>query len=201
MTSGRSGTAILILFLILFVGTGLSAQSDLDIKAAGTEIPSEDGAAVFSQLPGGYGDIELGMNLETVKDRLLSDPNFDYRGEPDVTMLPQAQTELIDCGGALFVDRAFFQFEDEKLYLIIMVMDQEYVDHYSIYSALLKKYGEPSFLNPSKANWEDENVIISLERPLSLKYIDKQVFERLQAGRKAESTMEALIREDFINSF
>ncbi len=178
----------------MWAQSGLSSEASRQDEAAGN--PTEVRA-----LPLGYGDIELGMDLETVQDLLKSNPNFSYRGEPDVSMRPLDKQELIDCDGVFFIDRAFFQFEDEKLFLIIIVMDQEYIDHYSIYTSFLEKYGEPAFLNPSKANWENENVIISLERPLSLKYIDKKVFERLQTESEAKSTMETIFREDFINSF
>ncbi len=193
--------AVILLLTFLFTGAALSAQSDLKPVSPEPETAGTVDLPRLSALPSGYGGIKLGMGLETVKDLLGADPNFNYRGEPDVTMMPQDKQELIDCEGVLFVDRAFFQFEDEKLYLIIMVMDQEYIDHYSIYTAFLKKYGEPDFLNPSKANWENEDIIISLERPLSIKYMDRKVFEGLQADSEARGTMEAVMREDFINSF
>ena len=178
-------------------------QSNIGPVPGEASSPGEAATAAdqFEPLPQGYGAIELGMELETVKERLFADPNFAYRGEPDVTMLPQGEQELIDCEGALFVDRAFFQFEDGRLYLIIMMMDPEYIDHYSIYTALSSKYGLPSSLNPSKSVWEDERVIVSLERPLSLKYMDRKVFESLQSESASERTFESEMREDFINSF
>lgn len=183
------------------MATSVSAQSALGPAEPESGAAETEELPQLSELPRGYGDIELGMSLETVKDLLGLSPDFNYRGEPDVTMRPLDKQELIDCEGVLFIDRAFFQFEDEKLYLIIMMMDQEYIDHFSIYSAFLKKYGEPAFLNPSKANWENDDIIISLERPLSIKYMDRKVFEKLQADSEARSTMESVLREDFINSF
>jgi len=197
----RARGSALIFFFLIFTQAAVFAQSDLTPAEPVMEEESSEDVDILYELPFGYGEIELGMELEAVQDLLMSNPNFSYRGEPDVSMLPQDKQKLIDCDGVHFVDRAFFQFEDEKLYLIIIIMDQEFIDHFSIYTSFLEKYGQPSFLNPSKANWEDEKVIISLERPLSLKYMDRQVFKQLLSDSENESTMEAVMREDFINSF
>lgn len=197
MNSIKRKTAPVLLILFLSVSAVFAgAQSAASPGGGDTETPSAE-----MPLPGGYGGIEIGMELEAVKDKLLSHPDFKYRGEPDVSMLPQDKQELIDCEGSLFIKRAFFQFEERKLYLIILIMDPDYIDHYSIYSSLTGKYGLPDGLNPSKALWENESIIISLERPLSLKYMDKNVFDELQAASAAERTVETQLRENFINSF
>lgn len=189
---------IIITFFILILSTGaLTAQSDIIIQ---DEFPdnTETGLA---PLPGGYGEIKLGMDIADVEDKLFENPNFAYRGAPDVTMLPQDDRQVIDCEGLIYVDHGYFQFNDDKLYLITMVLDTEYIDHYSIYSTFIEKYGEPLFLDPSKTVWEDERVRVSLERPLSIKYIDKVVFEDLQKESSAGESMEAILRQDFLDSF
>ncbi|MDC7228200.1 MAG: hypothetical protein PQJ61_15670 [Spirochaetales bacterium] len=167
-------------------------------------ISSEEGRpaeAVFEDIPAGHGNIMLGMDIEDVKRELLKDTDFSYRGEPDVSMLPNDDNQVIDCDGAFYVERGYFQFDDDKLYLITMVLDEEYVDHYSIYAALKKKYGEPTFLDPSKTIWQNEKTSLSLERPLSIKYIDREVFRRLQQESAAAESVESMLRQDFIDSF
>jgi len=186
--------AILTLFSILIL-IPVYSQSVIEIE------PKDETTAGFEPLPPGHGDIVLGMDIETVKSELLKDPNFNYRGEPDVSMLPNDDKQVIDCDGVLYVDRGYFQFNDDKLYLITMVLDEEYVDHYSIYAALKDKYGEPSSLDPSKTIWQDEKIRVSLERPLSIKYIDREVFQSLQEQSRAEDSIEAFMRQDFIDSF
>lgn len=202
---------VLFFIAVLCFSPVLSAQSDIkssvnpdsaaSAEALPTETSTEAAAGELSPLPFGYNEIKLGMDLDTVKKTLYADPNFNYRGDPDVTMLPQDKQYFIECDGNVFIDRAFFQFEDEKLYIIIIMMNQEMIDHYSIYSAFVKKYGLPDSLDPSSAQWKDDKVIISLERPLTLKYMDKEVFEKQQENSKAESTMESVLRSDFIDTF
>ncbi len=170
--------------------------ADLSVSSDPMGFPIED-----YSLPDGYAGIRLGMDIEAVKEALGKDPNFSYRGEPDVSMRPLNNQQVIDCDGVYFVDRGYFQFDEDKLYLITMVLDREFMDHYSIYSALTEKYGEPDFLDPSKTFWEDDRVRISLERPLSIKYIDLEVFRKLQNKSSAEDTMESKLRQDFIDSF
>ena len=187
---------ILVLFLLTLLSSAGFAQSDIlsGEAAAATE-------AEFEPLPEGYGKIELGMEIESVKQQLFDDPNFNYRGEPDVSMNPSDNQQVIDCDGLVYVDRGYFQFHEDRLYLITMVLDREYIDHYSIYTALSKKYGEPDYLDPSKTVWEDGRIRLSLERPLSLKYIDLEVFKKIQDESYAESSIESMLRQDFIDSF
>ena len=189
-----------IIITLFFALPGFS-QSDFVMEPADTADDKGAAPAVFEELPSGRGNIILGMDIEAVKEELLKDPDFNYRGEPDVSMLPAGDRQVIDCEGALYVDRGYFQFNNDRLYLITMVLDEEYVDHYSIYAALKEKYGEPAKLDPSKTIWENEKVRISLERPLSVKYIDLEVFKSLQQESFAESSIESEMRQDFIDSF
>ena len=179
--------------LLLAAAAAVTAQS---VSGAGQ---GED--RMFSELPNGYSGISLGMEPDEVKQRLLESPDFSYRGEPDVSMLPRDRQELIDCDGTLFIDRAWFQFNEDRLYLIIMMLDREAVDHYSIFTSLSEKYGPPNSFSPEKAVWENDSVIISLERPLSVKYMDKEVFSRLQAESDAGEAVEAQLREEFLKTF
>jgi len=193
----KTGRLFFISFFILILSMPLFAQSDIVVD----EAPPIASTAVFQSLPGGYGEILLGMDIVDVEDRLFADPNFAYCGLPDVTMLPQDDRQVIDCDGLMYVDRGYFQFNEDKLYLITMVLDREYIDHYSIYSTFKQKYGDPLYLDPSKTVWEDEDVRISLERPLSIKYIDRTVFEALQQESSAGESMEKMLRQDFLGSF
>ena len=196
----KANRFIISIFILILSGVGLFAQSDIVVEepSAGA---ADAGQIVIEPLPDGYGSIQLGMSIETVEEHLFADPNFSYRGSPDVTMLPQKNRQVIDCDGVMYVERGYFQFNEGRLYLITLVLNEKYVDHYSIYAALKKKYGEPVFLDPSKTVWQDEKAEMSLERPLSIKYIDREVFQRLQAESTAEKSMEALLRQDFIDSF
>lgn len=154
-----------------------------------------------AEIPSGYRDITLGMDLAMVKELLISDPYFLFRGDPDVSMLERPNTSLIECRGASFIDRAFFQFYNERLYIIILVLNRDRIDHFGIYTALTEKYGKPNTFSPQKAAWISDVTEMSLERPLSLKYVDKRVFEELRDMGRAEESLRAVSREEFLKQF
>jgi len=77
-------------------------------------------------------------------------------------------------------------------------MNQKKMDHYSVFSTLCKKYGNPGALDPEKSVWQNDSVIMSLERPLTLKYTDKVVFDKLQKESLVEKSGEEFSRDRFL---
>ena len=166
-------------------------------------------AAVFchseESLPKGYRNISFGMSVSTVKDELKKDKSFGYRGDRDVSLLPGENRTLIETDTTRtapdsFLEKCWFQFYEDKLYTITINFRQSKLDHYSIYSSLEKKYGKPSFLSPEKIQWESDDTIMSLERPLVIKYTDKAVLEELRSKVRVEKTNEEKNRQDFLDS-
>jgi hypothetical protein len=155
-------------------------------------------AGVF---PEGFRGIVLGMSLEEVKSRLVEDPYFDYRGDPDVSFLPQSQQSLIECRGFSFIDRAYFQFHEEELFIMILALNEERIDHYSLFTTLSEKYGRFSSLSPTKTVWDFGDLRMTLERPLSVKYIDMEVFSVLKAEGQVEEDLRSLSRSQFLELF
>ena len=151
--------------------------------------------------PSGFRGITLGMEMEQAKDALRSDPLFRYRGEPDVSFLPQSSQSLIECSGTTYIRRAYFQFADSRLFIMILVLDPQKVDHYSLFRALSEKYGDPGALDPQESVWQSDAVRFSLERPLTVKYIDRKIFSSLLAGSGAQQDLDLLSRESFIEQF
>lgn len=158
---------------------------------------------LFSQesLPFGYRDIQLGMPIDDVKDELLKDPVFGYKGERDVSLLPTENRVLIETSSQSFLQQSWFQFYEEKLYSIILSIDTEKMDYYSIFTKLKDKYGEPDSFSPDKVLWQDDTVMMSLERPLVLKYISVSVFNELKGQEFNEKTANEMLRDDFLDSF
>ena len=130
-------------------------------------------------LPSSFHDIGLGMAID------LSGTN----------------RSSIEANGANFVKRGSFQFYDEKLYSIIVQMNPEKIDYYSIYSFLVEKYGEPSVVDQKKSLWEDDRVRLILERPLTLKYIEVSVFKKIIENRGKKEAVSEEMREQFIRAF
>lgn len=151
-------------------------------------------------LPNGYSTVKLGMTLEEVKSALLRDSDFGYRGDRDVSLLPGENCHLIETKGGSFLDNCWFQFYDESLYIISVNVNQEFMDYYSIFSTLCKKYGNPKYLDPEKATWEDENVILSLEKPLCLKYTDAKISQELLEQSEAQQATIEYLRQGFLDS-
>jgi len=154
-------------------------------------------------IPNGYGGIELGMTLDEVKDKLLSNSEFGYHGDRDVSLLPGEKRVLIETDSAAghvnsFLDRCYFQFYNNKLYIIIININTERIDHYSVFDTLCKKYGNPTTLSPDKSVWKGTDVTMSLERPLSLKYVDNKVFDDLNNKSLVPKSGTEMTRDMFL---
>jgi hypothetical protein len=137
------------------------------------------------------------------ENTLSADSLFDFRGDADVSFLPVRKQNVVDTVGLGFVKRAFFQLdsEDSAVFIMAFVLNTEKVDHYSVFTHFMEKYGEPVVLNPKLALWEDGETRIYIERPLTVKYIDKAVFDRLVAEGKALESNKARLREEFLDEF
>jgi hypothetical protein len=152
-------------------------------------------------LPVAFRTISLGMGLEQVKQALTADPLFLYRGDPDVSFLPQTSQYLIECQGNSYLRRAYFQFADSRLFIMILVLDTQKLDHFSIFSALSSKYGPPASLTPQESVWQSDTVRFSLERPLTVKYVDNKTFSAILGKGGAQKDLDQLSREKFIEQF
>ncbi len=169
---------------------------------AGLATPAGAQAAAPAAIqPSGFRGISLGMSIDAVKAALRADPLFRYRGDPEVSLVPQESSQsLIECDGAQYVRRAYFQFEKEELFIVILVLDPEMIDYYSLYSTLTRKYGNPSSLSPRESVWLFDAVRLSLERPLTVKYVDRQTFASLQKGA-VPADQEQMSRDWFLGQF
>jgi hypothetical protein len=183
-------------------GEGVSAAKTTTVagKAVATDVSTQKPAA-SAEVSGTYRTLSLGMDIEAAKEQLLADPIYGYRGERDVSLLPGENRSLIETSGSSFIRRAWLQFNDGKLYVMTFQLDPDKVDYYSIYSSLVRKYGEPTALDPQKAAWSAKDIALSLERPLTVKYLDMKTFTALVGASQAGQSAADIAREDFINDF
>lgn len=164
-------------------------------------------SSVFAEkkIATGYGGVELGMTVEQVKKALKNNVEFGYHGDSDVSLLPGENRILIETdattyyAGYSFLDRCWFQFYNDKLYIITINVNREKMDHFSIFDSLCKKYGMPDSVTPEKSQWNSENTTMSLERPLTLKYVDKKTFESLQKKSLVGPDGTEITREMFLD--
>ena len=155
-------------------------------------------------LPHGYKNIKLGMSLDETKENLVKDPDFGYHGNRDVSLIPNSSKTLIETDaehglGSNFLQRCWFQFSYDELYIITINVNPEKMDYYSIFTKLVEKYGEPDTFSPQAATWKDDDVTMSLEKPLTLKYIDNKIFEQTQNYSNIQKSPTEITREMFLD--
>jgi hypothetical protein len=183
----RYGYIPIILFIFLI--SPLAGQTDSENSIESKKIPN------------GYRNVLLGMPLEQVKTALIAESRFDYRGEPDVSLQDLGSRYLISCKGRGFIREGFFQFNENLLYLIILEFEQEKMDFFTLQQRLISQYGPPSDLSPEGMTWESEKTILSLEYPLTLKYLDKNTFEQFIEDAQAREGFAEISREEFLRDF
>lgn len=155
-------------------------------------------------LPSGYRNITLGMSLEDTKKALIKDSIFGYHGDRDVSLVPGTNKVLIETDseyghGSNFLRHCYFQFYDDKLFIITINVNPDRMDYYSIFTKLSEKYGNPTSLNPESASWKNDDVTMSLERPLTLKYIDNKIFKETQNYSNVQPSPTEITRDMFLN--
>jgi len=192
---------VILLAFLLAASLGGAQESTVE-GGAGQPIPQPGTPIPTSvQPPRGFRSIQLGMELERVKQLLIDDPLFDYRGDPDISFLPLPPQTLIETSGSSFIRRAYFQFDQDLLYIIILSMDPDRLDYYTLYSTLSEKYGQPTRLDPTAAVWQFEGLRLSLERPLNVKYIDSTVFEALKEEGQVQQDLWEISKDNFLQQF
>ena len=152
-------------------------------------------------LPRQFRGLSLGMSLDDLKGNLLSDDLFSFRGDRDVSFLPAREQSLVETTGTTFIKRAFFQLRDGEVFIMAFSLNTEIVDHYSIFTRFSEKYGQPSYLDPRVAIWETEETRIAIERPLTVKYIDKVVFDDIVNESGLTESNQVRLRQEFLNDF
>lgn len=168
------------------------ALAFISMNAIGQETDSTE------VLQRGFSLLELGMSLEVTKAALIDDPSFRYRGDPDVQFLPRTEVPIIETEGRAFVDRGIFQFHEDSLYIISIVLDRSRLDYFAVYESLVVQYGEPDLLDPGQAVWESEGTRVSLERPLTVKYIDSDTLTSIIEAGEMEEALDEVTRDRFL---
>jgi hypothetical protein len=186
------------LFFVVFTGPAGAQETPSTFFTPENTSNLTPGAA---ELPRTFRELALGMSLENLKKELLRDGLFNFRGDRDVSFLPAREQSLVETTGRSFIRRAFFQLRDGEVFIMSFALNTAMVDHYSIFTSLVTKYGEPSFLDPKQAVWETEDTRIAIERPLTVKYIDKRVFNDIIDESSLVESREVQRRQEFIGEF
>lgn len=167
----------------------------------GGTVWAQTGETTDVALRRGFRDITLGMPFAAVQQALGRDAGFDYRGEPDVSMRLSDAEQVIDTRGRVFVDRGIFQFAEGSLYSFSLYLDRSRLDYFQVFNQLSQRYGDPVELDPQRAFWQDRATRIELERPLTVRYLDRAVFEERRQAQRTLEAVEDVTREQFLEEF
>ncbi|MDC7221895.1 MAG: hypothetical protein PQJ59_18335 [Spirochaetales bacterium] len=191
----------LIFFMLILSCPILLSAQEAPFGSGAEETGSEETEKLYEPVRGRYRELYLGMGLEETKDALLADNYFAYRGDVEVTMFNNPNENIIDSRGTGFIERAWFQFREEKLFIIELEMSRERIDYFTIYSRLHDKYGEPDDMTPQYAAWYSEDTILSLEYPLTVKYLDRVSFEASLEESRVRDSYRETSRKEFAEEF
>jgi hypothetical protein len=185
-------------FCLLAVIFFLVYQGKLNAQAAAV---TDSLPAAVPGLPRQFRELSLGMSLDNLKETLAKDELFIFRGDRDVSFLPAREQSLVETTGRSFVKRAFFQLRDGEVFIMAFSLNTEIIDHYSVFTRFVERYGEPSWLNPKESVWETEETRIAVERPLTIKYIDKKVFNDIIEESNLLESRQVRLRQEFLDEF
>jgi len=200
MTHKYAIFAVLLAFLLF----PISAQNTpaQNTPAQNTAQDKKDADATDeTKLPRQYRSLSLGMSLDELKDGLMKDGLFQFRGDRDVSFLPEREQSLVETTGMTFIKRAFFQLRDSKVFIMAFMLNPELIDHYSMFTQFVKKYGQPTYLDPSVSVWETDDTRVAIERPLTIKYIDRTVFNEIINESGLIESGHVKLRQDFLDEF
>jgi hypothetical protein len=152
-------------------------------------------------LPRKFRQLSLGMNLDDLKEALIKDDYFNFKGDRDVSFLPVREQSLVETTGSSFIKRAFFQLRDGSVFIMAFTLNTEIIDHYNVFNQFTDRYLEPTYLDPKTSVWETDETRISIERPLTVKYIDKTVFNDIINESGLIQSGQVQRRQEFINEF
>ena len=152
-------------------------------------------------LPRHFRELTLGMSLDDLRDTLQRDGMFNFRGDRDVSFIPLREESLVETTGSSFIQRAFFQLRDGELFIMSFTLNMELMDHHSMFTHFVQRYGQPTYLNPREAIWEDGDTRISLGRPLTVRYIDRRVFDDIVSESMLIESRRVHERQEFLDEF
>lgn len=157
--------------------------------------------AVRTRLSRGFDRMDLGMSYTQTLEALVQSSYFEFRGLPDLSLRPGGPDPIIFVEGLSFVDEAYFQFRDDRLYSILILVNLNQMDYFTFYQHFQGLYGDPVSLDPSRSIWEDGATRLILEKPLSIHYLDIPTMEIILEGGRILDSAEEFARDRFLENF
>lgn len=150
----------------------------------------------------GIEELQLGRTLEAIQEALKKSPSFSYRGPKDVFFLPLRPEPVIDTEGMRYLKRGIFQFQEGRLVTIILYVNPKYLDYPTLFQHFNSRYGAPQYLDPKSCFWEDRDTRLALEKPLTIKFVDRNILPPgKDGGEGLPLSPEELGRRQFLELF
>lgn len=146
----------------------------------------------------GFDNLFIGMDYQSALEALDSSDNFIYNSQMPMWI---NDNPVIAANGKGFVDKGYFQFYNGILYSITIELNKNRIDFFTMFMQLQAKYGKYKSFSPTIVRWEDENALLSLERPLTLRYLEKATHSQLLESSKTKKSQAQKKREDFLEQF
>lgn len=181
--------------------TALPAESSPVREGSAPETQDEDSADHRgSRGPWGFGDLRLGMSMADVKTVLAQSRDFSYRHFTE-SMLPYTELPVFECKGTRFIDRAVFQFYEDRLYSMTVFFNRRKIDFYTLFTTLTEQYGPHTELNPIRIVWDDGSSRMTLLKPLTLSFLDAAVHRDLLNQSAIRKDSEYFLKQEFLRQF
>lgn len=152
------------------------------------------------QGPWGFGELRIGMSMADVKTVLSQSRDFSYRHFTE-SMLPYTELPVFECKGTRFIDRAVFQFYEDRLYSMTVFFNRRKIDFYTLFTTLTEQYGPHSELNPSRIVWDNGSSRMTLLKPLTLSFLDAAVHRELLDQSEIRKDSEYFRKQEFLRQF
>lgn len=150
--------------------------------------------------PWGFGDLRLGMSMDDVKTVLAGSRDFSYRHFTE-SMLPYTELPVFECKGTHFIDRAVFQFYEDRLYSMTVFFDRRKIDFYTLFTTLTAEYGPHTELDPRRIVWDNGASRLTLTKPLTLSFLDAAVHKELLNKSEIRKDSEYRRKQEFLKQF
>lgn len=148
--------------------------------------------------PWGYGELKLGESYERIRELLEQSNDFQYNSQ---RMSWTADSPTISAEGRGHIRKGYFQFHDQKLYSIILVLDENKLDYYTLFNTFEKRYGAFSELSPAQVKWTGNSSSLALEKPLTVKYLDLELHRQFLDTSMVDKAEGEVSREGFLEKF
>jgi hypothetical protein len=151
-------------------------------------------------LSNSYRSLTLGSSMAVTRDGLKNDNYFDYV-DPDVTMVNPPDLTRMNVSGRGYINSVTLQFYKDSMYSIILDLNTEMIDYYSIYNDLTSKYGNPQKFSSKIVRWQSGDVQLSLEKPLIVKYVQVSILESIKTEKQQPKSVTNISKEKFLEDF